>query len=129
MRRVNAFFFLLIMGHTFAQDRNSMRVEHCPASKAASVSVQIFSAGDRTDAGHVMDTSGLLNPGQAIDLACNMVITRRDYCQASILATNEDNQRTASSRLRFDDGATYRVCADPSKGKINVTKTSCDCTF
>lgn len=120
---------LMVSVNAFSQDLNNIRVEHCPASKAASVSIQLFAAGDRDDASHIMDTSGLLGPGQGIDLACNMVRTRNDYCQASLLASDDRNDDSVRTKLRLNDGSTYLVCADPAKNKINITRNHCDCTF
>ncbi len=109
---------------------NRLHINHCGDSNAANISIQVFDPGSDGDSGGAgaADASGLLHPGQGIDLECERS-TGRDYCSGELRAGGGDQREIISRSIKLEDGEDYYVCADPEAGELNIDSQSCDCAF
>lgn len=114
-------FWFCLTGAAVAET-NRMHINHCGQSNAANVSIRVFNQDAAADA------SGLLYPGQGIDIACAGA-PGQDECTGELLASDAESRDIISRDIELEDGEEYYVCADIGANVVNITTVECDCTF
>lgn len=115
-----------LMASVVHAETNTAHVNHCGDSNAANVSIQVF--GSSADEGIATDSSGLLHPGQGIDMTCERQ-QGRDSCEAELSASDAEHVDIINRDIELEDGGEYYICADVESSTVNIDETDCDCAF